>query len=78
MSVLRLNLVRKKPRLRSDRSRAHDQEVLDQVREHGGFSVFWVTEKQCRAKAAERLEKNGIIKRVAKGQYPWCPYRVEK
>lgn len=54
----------------------HEREVLKQIGEHGGFSVFWATEFQQRARAIERLQKAGTIKRIARGQFPWCPYRL--
>ena len=51
-----------------------EQVVLDQVREHGGFSVFWATNNSCIAAAAGRLEERGDIVRVELGRFPWCPY----
>ena len=53
-----------------------EQVVLDQVRERGGFSVFWVTENKIIANAADRLGKRGDIVRVELGRFPWCPYRL--
>lgn len=52
-----------------------EEEVLAQVLKHGGFSVFWVTENQKRAHAAERLQNRGVIVREG-GAYPWCAYKV--
>jgi hypothetical protein len=49
--------------------------VLAQVEKHGGFSVFWVTENQKRAHAAERLQDRGAIIRDG-GAFPWCAYEV--
>ena len=53
-----------------------ESEVLDHIRFHGGFSVFWATEFHSRAEAIEGLTNAGKIERVPGGQYPWCPYRV--
>lgn len=52
-----------------------ETEVLAQVEKHGGFSVFWVTENQKRAHAAERLQERGAIIRDG-GAFPWCAYKV--
>lgn len=52
-----------------------ETEVLAQVEKHGGFSVFWVTENQKRAHAAERLQDRGAIIRDG-GAFPWCAYKV--
>jgi len=53
-----------------------ESEVLKQIETHGGFSVFWATELQSRAKTIDRLSNDGLIERVPGGQFPWCPYRV--
>jgi len=53
-----------------------ESEVLDQIKAHGGFSVFWATENHPRAEAIEGLANAGKIERVSGGQYPWCTYRV--
>jgi len=53
-----------------------ESEVLNQIETHGGFSVFWATEFQSRAKTIDRLSNDGLIERVPGGQYPWCRYRV--
>jgi hypothetical protein len=37
--------------------------------------VFWVTENQKRAHAAERLQDRGAIIRDG-GAFPWCAYEV--
>ncbi len=51
------------------------QEILDQVKNYGGFSIFWATEDQNRAAAIMLLEKRGIIKRQ-KDLYPRCRYII--
>ena len=51
------------------------QEILDQIKEHGGFSIFWVTDNQERAAEALLLEKTGVIQRQ-KDSYPYCKYEI--
>ena len=56
-----------------------EREVLEQVRQFGGFTVFWVTANQKRAWAADRLTTDGRIvcePSHAKHAYPWCVYRL--
>jgi hypothetical protein len=53
-----------------------EAEILAQVKKCGGFSVFWVTENQKRARAAERLQNRGTIVRLG-GAFPWCAYKVQ-
>jgi len=58
-----------------------EEEVLKNVQLYGGFSVFWITWTQTRARAAMRLEERGeIVRKRGKGfgQYPWCGYRLGK
>jgi len=54
-----------------------EQHVLRQIREHGGFTIFWATKNQKRANAAQRLHDSGKIIDMG-GQYPWCKYRIEE
>lgn len=49
--------------------------VLRQLREHGGFSIFWVTDNQKRACAAQRLRDSKRIIPLD-SQYPFCKYVV--
>jgi len=49
--------------------------VIEQIREYGGFSIFWATETQRRACAIERLQKRGEISRIG-GSYPFCKYEL--
>lgn len=53
-----------------------EQVVLKQVRDCGGFSIFWVLENACITSAAKRLHDRGDIVRVELGRFPWCPYRL--
>ncbi len=50
--------------------------VIDYIKNNGGFSIFWVTENQKRAHAAERLEKSGKIKVYPVG-FPYYKAIVE-
>lgn len=50
--------------------------VLIKVKSDGGFSVFWACANAGRANAIQRLSDAGRIKRIRRGQFPWCPYRV--
>ena len=57
--------------------KGREEEVLAQIREYGGFSVFWATESQKRAHAIDRLQTTGAISRnrgVRKDAFPWCCY----
>lgn len=54
-------------------------DVLEQIRTYGGFSVFWVTENQRRATQADRLVAEGVIVRKTddpRDRYPWCVYEI--
>lgn len=54
-----------------------EQEVVNQVREHGGFSIFWLTRSQTRMRAATNLEKRGMIQPIKDiDAFPWIPYRL--
>lgn len=45
-------------------------EILAQVQENGGFSVFWVTENTLRAHVAGKMTEDGEIT-VTPLQFPW-------
>ena len=56
-----------------------ENKVLKQIRENKGFSVFWATENQDRARAIDRLQQRGIIAHNRKSKldrFPWCVYRI--
>jgi hypothetical protein len=52
--------------------------VLDEVRGHGGFTVFWATETAQRAAAIERLELRGALRRIDGCPYPRIQYEVDE
>lgn len=63
------------------RKASAEAKVLSQVRESGGFSVFWATETTERAAAIHRLQGRGDIQHLSGksyGQFPWCGYRMRK
>lgn len=53
-----------------------EQDVINYVKKHGGFSIFWVTDNQKRACAATRLVESGRIVRIPDNGYPWCGFKV--
>ncbi len=53
-----------------------EAEVLRQVREHGGFSIFWVTANRKRAAAAERIVARGAIVPDVDAPFPWCSWKL--
>jgi hypothetical protein len=54
----------------------YEREVIKQVRDHGGFSIFWVTENQKRAHAATRLVERGVLAEDRKCSFPWHSYKI--
>ena len=52
-----------------------EKEVLDQIREFGGFSTFWPN--QPIACAIERLKQSGKIK-FETAPFPWCKAKIVK
>jgi hypothetical protein len=53
-----------------------EAQILAKVRLHGGFSIFWITETQRRACAADRLVRYGRIVPGKECGYPWCSWRL--
>ncbi len=54
----------------------YEREVIKQVRDHGGFSIFWVTENPTRAHAATRLVEGGVLVEDRKCSFPWHSYKI--
>lgn len=50
--------------------------MINQVKAHGGFSVFWVTENQKRAHAASRLSERGVLVKTRDAAFPWHALKV--
>ena len=57
-----------------------EAQVIAQIKEHGGFSVFWATESMERSRAIDRLHwKLGVIspkKGRGAGRFPWSGYKL--
>jgi hypothetical protein len=56
------------------------EQVIRQVKENGGFTVFYATARLDRARVIDQLQKEGTIKRKtgkAFGQFSWCGYEVK-
>jgi len=48
------------------------KEILDQIRENEGFSIFWVTENQLRAIVATDMQNSGEIETWNNPRgFPW-------
>ena len=54
----------------------YEREVIKQVRDHGGFSIFWVIKNQNRAQAATRLVERGVLVEDRKCSFPWHSYKI--
>lgn len=54
-------------------------EILDQIEECGGFSIFWVTENHLRACVAEGMQESGeIITDNKTHGFPWIGAKISK
>ena len=54
-------------------------EIIEQVREHGGFSTFWVTECRLRAYVVTEMFNSGELVDDKQSMYPWHSVKfVEK
>lgn len=54
-------------------------EILDQIEECGGFSIFWVTENHLRACVAEEMQESGeIITDNKTHGFPWIGAKISK
>jgi len=53
------------------------KEILDHIRFHGGFSIFWITGHRLRAVVADEMQKNGeIITDNKTYKYPWIGAKI--
>lgn len=55
---------------------ARREEIRQQIRDHGGFSTFWITSIR-RAKIATEMVASGEIVPTPK-QYPWIDATLEE
>lgn len=54
-------------------------EILAQICEHDGFSIFWVTENHLRACVAEEMQRRGEIITDNKAHgFPWIGAKISK
>lgn len=55
-----------------------EQEVLEHVKDYGGFTIWWITEFQTRAYAGTRLVESGKLRvpKSGKGEYPYCRWEI--
>lgn len=51
--------------------------VLREIKANGGFTIFWATDNQRRAKTVDWLIESGKIIR-GKDVYPWCSYKINQ
>ena len=55
------------------------EEVLEQIRDYGGFSIFWVTENHLRACVAQDMQDSGeIITDNKTHGFPWIGAKISK
>jgi len=55
------------------------EEILEQIREHEGFSIFWITENALRARVAEHMNTGGEIVTDNKTHgFPWVGAKISK
>lgn len=54
-----------------------EDEILNEIRDSGGISIFWATENQKRACAVDRLVRSGkIIRAFPVTKFPFVRYEV--
>lgn len=54
-----------------------EEEIIQEIKEYGGLSIFWATENQTRAGAVDRLIEQGKIKRIEPTPpFPFVKYEV--
>lgn len=53
------------------------EEILDHVRQHGGFSAFWATENPLRARMLEQMCETGELDTDPLG-YPFVAATIAK
>ena len=52
-------------------------EVVNEIKKNGGANIWWFTENQMRAEAADRLESEGAIVRK-QSQFPFVKYELKE
>ncbi len=51
-------------------------EIIKQVNQYRGFSVFWITENYLRAVVGTEMIANGELKETRKSAFPWHALKV--
>jgi len=64
-----------KPDLRTAKGRR--QEIIQQIKDHGGWSIFWITGNNLRATVATFMVKNKQIT-VTPKNYPWSDVKINR
>ncbi len=64
-----------KPDLRTAKGRR--QEIIQQIKDNGGWSVFWITGNHLRASVATFMNKNKEIT-VTPKHYPWSDVKINR
>lgn len=52
------------------------EQIREQIRQHGGFSIWWITANQRRAKAATQMRESGEILTDNDAGFRWVPARI--
>ena len=69
--------IKANPHLDLRTTTGQERAILIQVRDKGGFSIFWVTANQRRAIAATKLVDIGALVPIKKAPYPWCDHEID-
>jgi hypothetical protein len=51
-------------------------EIIAEVQEWGGFSVFWITEHKLRAIVGTEMMERGELVETRKSSFPWYHLKV--
>lgn len=51
-------------------------EIIAEVQEWGGFSIFWITEHQLRAIVGTEMMDRGELVETRKSSFPWYCLKV--
>jgi len=48
------------------------EEILEQIQQHGGFSIFWIADNRVRASVAQKMQDSGeIVTDTKTCGFPW-------
>jgi len=51
-------------------------EILHEISEYGGFTVFWITENRLRASVAQEMQDKGEIITDNRSAFPWINSKI--